>query len=112
MATNYQSIKFTTDNRVARITFARPPLNIFNIAMMREIVEALGDCSHTDLVAIVFEADKDCRAFSAGVAIEEHLEQTIYQMLDSFHAIFRSLDQLCKPTIALVDGPALGGGCE
>ena len=33
-------------------------------------------------------------------------------MLDSFHAIFRPLEQLAKPTIALVDGAALGGGCE
>jgi len=33
-------------------------------------------------------------------------------MLDSFHNIFRTLEQLAKPTIAVVDGPALGGGCE
>jgi len=33
-------------------------------------------------------------------------------MLDSFHAIFRNLEQLARPTIAIVDGPALGGGCE
>jgi cyclohexa-1,5-dienecarbonyl-CoA hydratase len=33
-------------------------------------------------------------------------------MLDSFHAIFRQLEQLAKPAIALVDGAALGGGCE
>ena len=26
--------------------------------------------------------------------------------------MFRLLEQLAKPTIALVDGPALGGGCE
>jgi cyclohexa-1,5-dienecarbonyl-CoA hydratase len=64
------------------------------------------------VVAIVFEADKDCRAFSAGVAIEEHVEETIYQMLDAFHAIFRQLEQIAKPAIALIDGAALGGGCE
>jgi cyclohexa-1,5-dienecarbonyl-CoA hydratase len=112
MSSSYQHIKFNIDNRVARITFARPPLNVFNIAMMREIGEALNECSRLDLVAIVFDADKDCRAFSAGVAIEEHVEETVYQMLDSFHSIFRVLDQLAKPTIALVDGAALGGGCE
>jgi cyclohexa-1,5-dienecarbonyl-CoA hydratase len=64
------------------------------------------------LVAILFEAEKDSRAFSAGVAVEDHTPDTVYQMLDSFHAIFRLLEQLAKPTIALVDGPALGGGCE
>jgi len=33
-------------------------------------------------------------------------------MLDSFHAIFRNIEQLARPTIAVVDGAALGGGCE
>ena len=33
-------------------------------------------------------------------------------MLDAFHAIFRQLEQIGKPVIAVVDGAALGGGCE
>ena len=37
MASNYEYIRFNIDDRVAHITFARPPLNVFNIAMMREI---------------------------------------------------------------------------
>jgi cyclohexa-1,5-dienecarbonyl-CoA hydratase len=113
MTDKYRHIKFKIDDRVARITFARPPVNIFNIAMMREINDALNQCAHQrELVAIVFDAASDCRAFSAGVAVEEHVEETIFQMLDSFHGIFRSLEQLARPTIAVVDGPALGGGCE
>jgi cyclohexa-1,5-dienecarbonyl-CoA hydratase len=113
MTDKYQSIKFTIEDRVGRISFARPPLNVFNIAMMREITDALNEClGARDMVAILFEAAPGSRAFSAGVAIEEHVEETIYQMLDSFHAIFRALEQLGKPTIAIVDGAALGGGCE
>jgi cyclohexa-1,5-dienecarbonyl-CoA hydratase len=64
------------------------------------------------VVAILFEASVGSRAFSAGVAVEEHAEDTIYRMLDSFHAIFRGLEQAGKPSIAAVDGAALGGGCE
>ena len=109
----YQFIKFRIEDRVARLTFARPPVNIFNIAMMREINDALNHCAHQrELVAIVFDAAPDCRAFSAGVAVEEHVEETIFQMLDSFHSIFRNIEQLARPTIAVVDGAALGGGCE
>ncbi|HET6852935.1 MAG TPA: enoyl-CoA hydratase-related protein [Pyrinomonadaceae bacterium] len=107
-----QNIRFNIDDRVARITFARPPLNVFNIEMMREITTSLGECARRDIVAIVFDADKNCRAFSAGVAVEEHVQDAIFQMLDAFHAIFRVLEQIAKPTIALVDGAALGGGCE
>ena len=113
MPAAYQHIQFTIDDRVARINFARPPLNIFHIAMMREIGRALEECvSHRDLAAIVFAASPGTKAFSAGVAVEEHVPETVYQMLDSFHAIFRTLEQIARPTIALVDGAALGGGCE
>ena len=108
-----QHIRFNIDDRVARITFARPPLNVLNIAMMREIGGALNECAQTsDLVAIVFDAAAEARAFSAGVAVEEHVPETIYQMLDSFHSLFRLLAQISKPAIAVVDGAALGGGCE
>ncbi len=113
MVEEYQHIKFGIDDRVARITFARPPVNIFNIAMMREINAVLNRCSQQrELVAIVFDAAPDCRAFSAGVAVEEHGEELIFQMLDTFHAIFRTLEQIARPAIAVVDGAALGGGCE
>ena len=112
MTTTYQNIQFHIDERVARITFARPPLNVFNVEMMREISSALGECAQREIVAIVFDADKDCRAFSAGVAVEDHVQEKIFQMLDAFHSIFRLLEQLAKPAIALVDGAALGGGCE
>ncbi|HEX7177986.1 MAG TPA: enoyl-CoA hydratase-related protein [Pyrinomonadaceae bacterium] len=113
MSDNFKSIRFRVADRVARVTFARPPLNIFDIAMMREVDRALTDCmTLRDVVAVVFDAAKGSRAFSAGVSVEEHRAETIYQMLDSFHAIFRTMEQLGKPTVALVEGAALGGGCE
>jgi len=110
---DFQNIKFQIDDRVARITFARPPLNILNIAMMREIGAALNDCAERrDLAAIVFDAAAGTRAFSGGVAVEEHVAETVFKMLDSFHAIFRTLNQISKPVVGIIDGPALGGGCE
>ena len=113
MKSNYQSVRFNIEDRVARITMARPPLNILNIAMMREIGACLNECmARRDVVAIVFDAVPDSRVFSAGVAVEEHVEETIYQMLESFHNIFRTLELMAKPAVAVVSGAALGGGCE
>lgn len=113
MAPEFPNIKFTIDDRAARITFARPPLNVLNIAMMREVGDALNECAQqSDLVAIVFDAAEGSRAFSAGVAVEEHVPETVEEMLDSFHDIFRKLNQISRPAIAAVDGAALGGGCE
>ena len=109
----YQHIRFRVEDRVARVTFARPPLNIFTIAMMGEVDRALTACmSLRDVVAVVFDASEDSRAFSAGVSVEEHQPETVYHMLESFHSVFRTLEQMGKPALALVDGAALGGGCE
>jgi cyclohexa-1,5-dienecarbonyl-CoA hydratase len=109
----YEHIRFRVEERVARVTFARPPLNIFTIAMMREVDAALTECmGMRDVVAVVFDAVPGSRAFSAGVSVEEHQPETVYQMLESFPNVFRTLEQMGKPALALVDGAALGGGCE
>ena len=113
MTDTYQHIRFRVEERVARVTFARPPLNIFTIAMMREVDAALTECmGMRDVVAVVFDSVAGSRAFSAGVSVEEHQPETVYRMLESFHDVFRTLEQLAKPTLAVVDGAALGGGCE
>ena len=113
MAAHYKDIRFAVTDRVARIAFARPPLNVLTIAMMREIVDAINRAAQApDTCAIVFAASQASGAFSAGVSIEEHKPETVFQMLDGFHAIFRGLNTVSKPVIALVGGAALGGGCE
>ncbi len=109
----YQHIRLSIEDRVGRITFARPPLNILTVAMMREIDDALNECmSRRDMVAVVLEAVPEARAWCAGFDLEEHVEDTIYQLLDLFHNIFRTMNALAKPTIAIVEGAALGAGCE
>jgi cyclohexa-1,5-dienecarbonyl-CoA hydratase len=109
----YQHISFRVEDRVGRVTFARPPLNIFTIAMMREVDRALTECMGVrEMVAVVFDAVPGSRAFSAGVSVEEHQPETVYQMLESFHNVFRTMEQMGKPAIAVVEGAALGGGCE
>ncbi|MDQ3907016.1 MAG: enoyl-CoA hydratase-related protein [Acidobacteriota bacterium] len=109
----YEHIQFVVEDRVGRVKFARAPLNVFSIAMMREIGAALEQCARSrEMAAVVFEAAEGARAFSAGVAVEEHAAETIYQMLEAFHDIFRAVESMAKPTVAVVDGAALGGGCE
>ena len=113
MATAYRDIHFAVTDRVARITLARPPLNVLTISMMKEIsgaIQRIG--AYRDTCAVVISASPASPVFSAGVSVEEHRPETIYQMLEAFHAIFRSLALLSKPVVAAVNGAALGGGCE
>jgi cyclohexa-1,5-dienecarbonyl-CoA hydratase len=96
---------------VATLTLARPPLNILTIPMMAELGEALeGVTSDPMLRAVVLRAEG--RAFCAGVAVEDHVGDRVEPMLATFHRIFRLLDALDCATVAVVQGPALGGGAE
>jgi cyclohexa-1,5-dienecarbonyl-CoA hydratase len=52
------------------------------------------------------------KVFSVGVDVEDHMGDKAPKMLDVFHGMFRLLDSLGLPTLALVNGSALGGGCE
>lgn len=113
MSGRYKDIQFTITDRVARVTFARPPLNVLNISMMREIASAISGLStKPEVCAVVFAPSPATKAFSAGVSIEEHRPETVYQMLEAFHSILHALNTVSKPVIALVRGAALGGGCE
>ena len=52
------------------------------------------------------------KAFSAGVEVEDHLGDQSHKMIDTFHRMFRLMDELKSPSLAVVNGSALGGGCE
>jgi len=108
---DFEFIKFQRNAGVARLTLNRPEHNLLNEAMLRELAEGIVFAGeHDDVKLIVI--DSACKVFSGGVDIGEYTTQRVYQMLDAFHSIFRSLEQLAKPTLAVVDGAALGGGCE
>jgi len=107
---DYQYIGFEVASGAARLTFKRPPLNVLNIAMMREINLALDGLDPATAKALVIAAEG--KAFSAGVDVAEHTADKVGEMIEVFHGMFRRLDRLDVPTLAIVQGAALGGGCE
>ena len=108
---DYEFIKVADEAGVARITLSREPLNILNIAMMEEICGALEALKErTDLKVIVFDAEG--KAFSAGVDVAEHTGDLAAKMIEVFHRMFRLLNKVAVTSVAVVDGSALGGGCE
>jgi cyclohexa-1,5-dienecarbonyl-CoA hydratase len=109
----FQHIVFHRQDGVARLVLNKPPFNVLDIAMMREINTALESLSEDAAVkALVFEATEGSKAFSAGVDVSEHTAEMVEEMIEVFHRIFRLLDALDVPTMAVVGGAALGGGCE
>ncbi|HEY45453.1 MAG TPA: hypothetical protein G4O14_01575 [Anaerolineae bacterium] len=109
----YQHIIFEKRDGVARVILNKPPLNVLDIAMMREINGVLEGLDRDPSVKVlVFEAVEGSKAFSAGVDVSEHTADKVDEMIKVFHQIFRLLDRLEIPTMAVVSGAALGGGCE
>ncbi len=110
---SYQSIKFDIDGAVARLVINKPPLNIMDISMMAEMVQALESLKEQPSVRVlVIEAVEGSKAFSAGVDVTDHTAEKVHDMIHVFHRIFRLLADLNIPTLAVVNGAALGGGCE
>jgi cyclohexa-1,5-dienecarbonyl-CoA hydratase len=106
----YEHIKLELSESLATITLCREPLNVLNIAMMKEMNQALDTLEGQPLKLILIKAEG--KAFSAGVDVGEHLGDQVHEMIESFHGIFRRLDGLGVPTMASLQGAALGGGCE
>ncbi len=110
---SFEHIRFEVSDGVARLTLNKPPLNVLDIAMMREINSALeGLGGDPSIKVLVFEAAEGSKTFSAGVDVSDHTADKVGEMIEVFHRIFRLLDGLEIPTVAVVGGAALGGGCE
>jgi cyclohexa-1,5-dienecarbonyl-CoA hydratase len=103
-------IAFSSDAHSYRITLNDPPLHILDIPLLAELRDALARVSN-DRHALILDATGD-KAFSAGASVQDHLGDRVATMLANFHDCFRTLARLDLVTVALVRGPALGGGCE
>lgn len=108
----FENITFKTQQESAFLTINRPPLNILNIATMKEINAVLQSLAgNTDVKILVITGSGE-KAFSAGVDITEHTRDKVEEMLHVFHDIFRHLSKIDQVTVAAVKGLTLGGGCE
>ena len=109
---NFENILLEKKDEVARIIINRPPLNILNLDTITEMIEALAELRTDDEVKVVVITASGNRAFSAGVEVRDHLGGKLPKMMEVFTKLFISLVEVDKPTIAIVNGVALGGGCE
>ncbi len=107
-------LKTDISKGVALVTFTRGKMNPLNGQVASEFAatfEALD--KHADVGCIVVTGNPQSKAFVAGADIKEMSER---QFVDWHNSnMFEDFDRLLKirkPTIAAVNGYALGGGCE
>jgi cyclohexa-1,5-dienecarbonyl-CoA hydratase len=106
------SVNIEKDNRVAVITIDRPPLNVLDLSLLRELDRAVASVALDDAVDLLVLRAAGTRAFSAGVDIRDHTREKVPEMLDVVHGVIRKLAAIPQITIAVVHGVCLGGACE
>ena len=90
-------------------------LNALNTALLEELLATLDDLGSDPGVGVIVLTGTGDRSFIAGADIKEMagktpLEARAYSELGQ--EIAHKLETMRKPTIAAVNGYALGGGCE
>jgi enoyl-CoA hydratase len=111
----FKTIWFEKKDSLAWITLNRPEVrNAQNDTVRAEITQALEDCRDDDDVRIIIITGAGDKAFSAGADISEFPKRAPADILKG-KGVKRMTDllrEIPKPAIAMVNGLALGGGCE
>jgi len=108
------NVRIRLHNDILWLILDRPPLNILSIEMLDQLTTAMRDAIENPPRLIVITGAGD-RAFCAGVDVRDHLDGREKEMLRAVYdnyAAFENLRSHNIPTVALVKGHALGGGCE
>ena len=104
------------DGAVARLTFNRPAvLNAMSLQTLDELEQALVALGGDEAVRVVIITGAGEKAFVAGADINELAQQTPTSGRETAirgQQVFDLVEHLGKPTIAAINGYALGGGCE
>ena len=100
----------------ALVTVNRPgALNALDAGLLRRLGEVVGDLSADEGVAVVIITGAGDRAFIAGADIAEMnacSREELAEIVRLGQALTRAVELAPKPVIAMVNGYALGGGCE
>jgi enoyl-CoA hydratase len=112
---SYETLRVERTGRVATVTIDRPEKrNALNAMVRRELIAALDAIEHEDEVRVVVLTGAGDRAFVAGADISEFAERTPLEQRAAMDGrrVFDVVAGFPKPTLASVNGHALGGGCE
>jgi enoyl-CoA hydratase/carnithine racemase len=105
----------TIDGPIAEIALDGGPLNLVNAQLLRSLASALSDVAAATAIRCVILHGGAARAFCAGSDIHElatlHEDASERKILFE-DMVLRRLARLPMPTIAAIDGPAIGGGFE
>lgn len=105
----------TVEDRVAIVTYSRPPANALSQAVLTSLNELLTELEENKEVRVIVLKGEG-RFFSAGADIKEFTtvttEDGFAELGKGGQDVFERMETLSKPIIAAIHGAALGGGLE
>jgi enoyl-CoA hydratase len=112
----YENLLYEKRDRIGFVTFNRPKvLNALNRQTMEELNQILIAAREDDEVRVLLLTGAGEKSFVAGADIGELAVQTPVSGRDTAlfgQSVLHRLETLGKPSIAAINGFALGGGCE
>lgn len=112
----YSSIELTSSDGIATLIFNRPKaLNALNSVLLDELGNALDSIAEDEGIRVLILTGTGEKAFIAGADITEIATLTplaAKKFAQSGQDVISKLQGLPIPVIAMVNGYALGGGCE
>src|SRR6266852_2476988 len=112
----YENLLYEKRDRIGFITFNRPKvLNALNRKTMEELNHILIGAREDEEVRVLILTGAGEKSFVAGADISELAVQTLVSGKETAlfgQSVLHRLETLGKPSIAAINGFALGGGCE
>ena len=110
-----ETVRVEASDRLATVTIDRPEKrNALSSQVRRELIEAFDRLEPDDAVRAIVVTGAGEKAFVAGADIGEFAERTPIEQRAAMEGrrVFEVVAACAKPTIASINGFALGGGCE
>lgn len=113
---DFEHVKYEIADQVATVTIDREKvLNALSMQTVAELDAAFAQAGSDDDVRVVIVTGAGEKSFVAGADIKEingRDAKSGYEMAAGGQRTLRRLETMGKPSIAAVNGFALGGGCE
>jgi enoyl-CoA hydratase/carnithine racemase len=106
-------LRYEERDSVAVIEMCHPPVNALGVAFLADFEAVLAHLATSDVRAVVLTSG--CPGFfSAGddVGALRELDPSLLDKLPRAHAVLDAFETLPLPTVAAINGQALGGGLE
>lgn len=111
----YKNIIIKQEGKLAYVVINRPEVrNALNKETLGEIVDALDALKNDDRVGCVVFTGEGEKSFAAGADIGQLQEKNMLDALkrEGMQQVYDLIESYEKTTIAMINGYALGGGCE